>query len=346
MSIIRLPIDAKSLYFNIKNDNKTGHTATVATPLKQGASIRRELSQITQIPENINSISREVLVSQLLSKSRADAKINNVFVFDRISVNGKPLENIPSFCMYIREETSPTNVHCGRQKLHYPPSLTFEDLDVTINNRIVTRAISEALCDYAFLVEAFEYDADTGILNFDAVIVGENDIPYSKVFINRRGVGNKFTLQFSENSNLYDSEIIALREAIGYDAVTPDNFNDVMAENSRKAQMIAIEHVNNLGGQVPRLLIESYPYAIYDIAYKFGSETHYLLVKHTATKSKYFSLPLSKIRFLNDFAASATLLLITDINGTPKLHTYSIADINRMSKSINSITYKDTDCYE
>ena len=62
MSIIRLPIDTKSLYFNIKNDNKTGHTATVATPLKQGASIRRELSQITQIPENINSISREVLV--------------------------------------------------------------------------------------------------------------------------------------------------------------------------------------------------------------------------------------------------------------------------------------------
>ena len=36
MSIIRLPIDTKSLYFNIKNDNKTGHTATVATPLKQG----------------------------------------------------------------------------------------------------------------------------------------------------------------------------------------------------------------------------------------------------------------------------------------------------------------------
>ena len=39
MSVIRLPIDTKSLYFNIKNDNKTGHTATVATPLKQGASI-------------------------------------------------------------------------------------------------------------------------------------------------------------------------------------------------------------------------------------------------------------------------------------------------------------------
>ena len=341
--VVRLPIDLKSLYFNIKNDNKSGHTATVATPLKQGASIRQELSQITQIPENINSTSREMLISQLLSKSRADAKINNVFVFDHISVNGKLLENIPSFCMYIREETSPNNVHCGRQKLHYPPSLTIEDLDVTINNRIVTRAISEALCNYAFLVEAFEYDTGTGILNFDAVIVGENDIPYSKVFINRRGVGNKFTLQFSENSDLYDSEIIALRESIGYDTVGPDNFNDVMAENSRKAQTIALEYVNALGGQNSRLLVDSYPYAIYDIAYKVGAETHYLLVKHTSTRSKYFSLPISKIRFLNDFSTSATLLLIADINGVPKLHTYSIGDINRMSKSINSITYKDTD---
>jgi hypothetical protein len=245
--------------------------------------------------------------------------------------------------MYIREETSPTNVHYGRQKLHYPPSLIFEDLDVNINNRIVSKAISEALCDYAFLVEAFEYDMDTGILNFDATIVGENDIPYSKVFINRRGVGNKFTLQFSENSNLYDSEIIALREAIGYDAVGPDNFNDVMDENSHKAQAIAIEYVNSLGGQNSRLLVDSYPYAIYDIAYKVGAETHYLLVKHTSTRSKYFSLPISKIRFLNDFSTSATLLLITDINGVPKLHTYSIGDINRMSKSINSIIYKDTD---
>ena len=132
MSTIRLPIDTKSLYFNIKNDNKTGHTATVATPLKQGASVRQELMQIVTIPENINSFSRESLISQILSKSRADAKINHVFLFDRISVNGKLLGQTPLFCMYIREETSPNNIHFGRQKLHYPPSLVFEDLDIHI----------------------------------------------------------------------------------------------------------------------------------------------------------------------------------------------------------------------
>ena len=61
MSIIRLPIDTKSLYFNIKNDNETGHTATVATPLKQGASLHTELAEIYKIPENIDSINRENL---------------------------------------------------------------------------------------------------------------------------------------------------------------------------------------------------------------------------------------------------------------------------------------------
>lgn len=34
-------------------------------------------------------------------------------------------------------------------------------------------AISTKMGDYAFIVEAFEYDTDSGILNFDVLIVGE-----------------------------------------------------------------------------------------------------------------------------------------------------------------------------
>ena len=92
-----------------------------------------------------------------------------------------------------------------------------------------------------------------------------------------------------------------------------------------------------------RIATESYPYSLYDIEYKIGNSTRYLLVKHTATRSKYLSMPLSKVRFLNDFSDCATLLLITDINKRPTLHTYSISDLNRMEKAINSITYKDRD---
>lgn len=54
MQKIILPIDTKSFYFNIKNDNATGHTATVATPIKQGNSINEKLIQVYKIPMQID----------------------------------------------------------------------------------------------------------------------------------------------------------------------------------------------------------------------------------------------------------------------------------------------------
>ena len=341
MSSIRLPIDLKSLYFNIKNDNKNGHTATVATPLKQGASIREELSQITKIPERIDPFSREELTSQILAKSRAQAKINGVYVFDNISVNGGIIETGGSFCMYIREETDVNNVHFGRQKVHYPTSLIYEDENTSINNKSVVKAISEYLHNYAFIVEAFEYNTETKILNFDVTIVGENDIPYSKVFINKRGVGNKFSSHFTESSDVYDTEIIALREKYGYDAVTPENFNDIISKNDELSLRIAIDFIAKSGAEDIRVLKDEYPYSLFDIQYTDNGIRKYIIVKQTATKVKYFSLPLTKIKFCNDFANDAILLLITDINGLPQVHCYSINELNGMNKAINSITYED-----
>lgn len=341
MSVIWLPIDAKSLYFNIKNDNEHGHTATVATPLKQGAAVNMELSQITKIPETIGSVSREDLISKILAKSRAQAKINGVFVFDKISVNGTPINTDCSYCIYIREETDPNNVHFGRQKIHYPTSLIYEDVEIEINNKKIVKAISEHLHNYAFIVESFEYNTETAFLNFDVIVVGENNIPYSKVFINKRGVGNKFTPHFTEASDIYDSEILSLREKHGYSAVTPENFNEVIEENNVSARLLVIEYLNRTGAENIRILKDEYPYSLYDIQYTYNGMRKYIIVKQTATKSKYFSLPISKIQFCNDFADDASLMLVTDINGNPKIHRYSISDLNGLNKSINSITYED-----
>lgn len=341
MSLIRLSIDTKSLFFNIKNDNERGHTATVATPLKQGSVERPELFAVKEIPEGINCFSKEDLVTQILSKSRALAKINRICVFDKISVNGTLLNGVPAFCIYVREETDPENIHCGRQKLHYPMSLSFEDLNVEINNRMVLKAVSEQLHNYAFIVEAFEYCEETGVFNFDAMVVGESGIPYSKVFVNRRGAGNKFVSYFHENSDVYDSEIIALREKWGYENVSPENFNEIMEKNQQTAYQIAAEYLSKLGAENIRILKEEYPYAIYDLEYTLAGSKRYLIVKHTATKSKYFSLPLSKIQFCKDFDGQAQVLLVTDVNGEPKTHNYTIDELNRLDKSINSITYED-----
>ena len=57
--IIRIPIDTKSLYLNIKNDNETGHTATVATPLKQEGLCSRGVITYFRIAGNIHPNSRE-----------------------------------------------------------------------------------------------------------------------------------------------------------------------------------------------------------------------------------------------------------------------------------------------
>lgn len=339
--IIRLPIDLKSLYSNIKNDNKTGHTATVATPIKQGKSVHKELAKIREIDENINPISREELISKILSGSRAQAIITNVFVFDRLTVNGIAIESPCSYCMYIREETSPNNIHYGRQKLHYPPSLKYSDSEVEINNKEIMKMISEQLSGYAFIVEAFEYNTETSTLNFDAAIVGENNIPYSKVFLNKRGVGNKFVSSFNEYADIYDSEIIALREHLGYENVDPDNFVEVIQDNKRIALKIAIDYISY--AEKIRVFSDDYPYSLYDIEYTINGKKNYLIVRFTSTKIHYFNLPMNKIMFCNDFSRNAKVMLISNINDNPTISVYSIDKLNNMSKTINSITYNATE---
>lgn len=338
--IIRLPIDTKSLYLNIKNDNVSGHTATVATPLKQGASVREELSYILKLPEIIHHNTREGIINRLLSKSRVLSQITNVFVFDKIAVNGKYLSGIPSFCIYIRKETDPNNCHYGRLKVHYPMSFNYNDNEVLIDNKLVLNAVSAELHDYAFIVEAFEYDDEIDVLNFDVTIVGENSIPYSKVFINKRGVGNKFSTVFNEDADSYDSEIVALREKRGYDSVGPENFSEIMRSEKEKAINFVTEQLAASGAKNIRILSDEYPYALYDIQYKIDEKKRYAIVRHTATKEIYFNLQTNKIAFCNDFFEIAKVILVTDIEGTPEIYSFSINDLNQMLKTINSIGYK------
>lgn len=337
--VVRMPIDIKSLYLNIKNDNKTGHTPTVATPLRQGSSIHTELAQILQVPENIGEYSKEMLSLHILSKSRAEAKIVKAFVFDKIKVNGIPVECNFSYCIYIREETDPNNVHCGRQKVHYPQILEYEDEDLSINNNIVIKAVSSVLHDYAFVVQAFEYDFENHSLNFDALIVGENGIPYSKVFLIKRGVGEKFSSVFNEYVDNYDSEIIAMRHKLGFDKVGPENFMQIMGQNKERAISILCDYLKDRCDGYT-ILSNQYPYSLYDIETFCQSKKKYIIVRFTSTKVRYFNLPSSMIRFINAFPNATSVVLITDINGEPEITIFSLEQINTMKKTIGSVTFE------
>ena len=337
--IIRLPIDIKSLYLNIKNDNESGHTATVATPLKQYGAVHEELMPILDIPDNINLISKEDLIGSILSKSRAEARIVKVCVFDKISVNGIPIQDVPSYCIYVREETATTNVHCGRQKIHYPTTLSFSDSEVEISNKLVMKAISEALNNYAFIVEAFEYDTQTATLNFDAIIVGENDIPYSKVFINKRGVGSKYTRIFNEDADSYDMEIISLREHLGYASVTADNYGEIIASNKDVARTLVEGLLLRQGANNIKRLYEEYPYSIYDLEYTMNGKKRYVIINQTATNKVYFNLSAKKIEFLNFFENDTTLYLVTNVVGDAEVKIFTPNDLYEMNKRIQSVMY-------
>lgn len=338
--ILRMPIDIKSLYQNIENDNKKGHTPTVATPLKQGNSIHSELAQLLKVPENINEHSKEELSLRILSKSRAEARIVGLFVFDRITVNGLVTECNDSFCIYIREETSPNNVHCGRQKVHYPQTLEFEDENVSINNGKVLKAISSILHDYAFIVQAFEYNTENLTLNFDVLIVGENSIPYSKVFIIKRGVGEKFTSLLNDCGDNYDTEIMALRSKLSREDIGPDNFYAIMQENRRQAMMLVGDSVNKGQADIVDDISSLYPCALFDMVLRRGILKQYYIVRFTSTHIPYFSLSSKNIRFINEFPECVKVALITDLNGSPTIHYYSKSEIGAMKKTINSVTFE------
>lgn len=338
--IVRLPIDLKSLYLNIKNDNKTGHTATVATPLRQGNSIHKEIAQILTLPSNVPPDSFEGLALHLLSNSRAEAKIVQAFLFDNISVNGISVNCQSSFCVYIREEIDPNNVHCGRQKVHYPQKLKYEDSNICIDNNEVIKAISTTLHNYAFIVQALEYDDSTHTLNFDALIVGEKNIPYSKVFLNKRGVGDKFSLIFNVYADLYDSEIIAMRRALGYDSVSPENFMEVMSMNKEKALDIVSSHLEKQKEFEINQISNRYPYSIYDIEVESHGLKKYVIVRFSSTKICYFNLSSNCVRFINNFPKQTEIYFISDINGTPIIHRYTADDLTNMKKTIDSVTYE------
>lgn len=339
---IRLPIDTKSLFFNIKNDNEAGHTATVSTPIRQYGGVDEDLVKVFKIDENVNVVSKEAIADKLVAKSRAEAKIVKVLVFDRISVNGEAIDAPASFCMYVREETAASNVHCGRQKLHYPMSLKYSDSEVEVNNKEVLKAVAEKLKNYAFVVEAFEYNTDTGILNFDVTIVGCNGIPYSKVFINRRGVGGKFSSVFSDEAVSYDAEIIAMRQKLGYRNVGPDNFGVVLSRNRSIAGEVTERYLLKSGCVAIKETTVEYPYSLYDLEYFREGIKHYTIIRFTSTKNLYFNLPCEKIRFCADFPDRVTVVLVSDVNGKPRINEYSVSEMNHMSKSINSVCYELT----
>lgn len=341
MSKIILPIDTKSLYLNIFNDNLAGHTATVATPLKQGNSYNEELGQLLTIKDKeIYFQNKPELINEMLKNSKSKIAIRNVFVFDRIAVNGIEINISKQFCIFIKEEIDPDKAQFGRLKVHYPINFKYEDVDFSINNKDIMKQVSNTLNDYAFIVKNFEYDTNLKILNFNAIIVGENKIPYSKVFINEKGTGNKFNLVFNELTEDYDMEIIPLRRTFG-EIVNTSNFYEYVCKNRAKAIETISKELTKIGANEIEKIALLYPYSLYDIRYKLNGLTKYAIISNTATKLKYFNLSIKRNVFCHKFSKNCDIFLITDILNDCKIKKYTTEELDVLNKTINSIKFTD-----
>lgn len=333
MHKILLPIDTKSLYCNILNDNPKGHTCTVATPIKQGNSLNVKLNEIYKIPLQIDFQQYPDLIDSLLKNSKSANKINNVFVFSKIKVNGETIDTIFSYCMFVKEEIDPTKTQFGRIKLHYPTSLKYSPLD--IDNKAIIASISEHLFGFAFIVDAFEFDFDDNSLNFIVTIVGYNQIPYSKVFINSKGVGEKYTKAFKRAEDCYDSEIVILKKQYG-DEVTPENFQEYMNKANARATAVAIDYLKSKGAKDIISHYDIYPYSIFDLKYRMNDKIEYAIVKTSYTKAIYFDLSGEERQALSLFKQSS-LLFISEVFGSEEIHIYKQKELNELTSLVTSI---------
>lgn len=327
MHKVLLPIDTKSLYYNILNDNLKGHTCTVATPIKQGKATNPYLSEIYKIPKQIDFEKSDDLIRELAKNSKSIIKINNVFVFDKLKINGQLLDADCNFCMFTKEEIDSERAQFGRIKLHYP--LSIKNASYSIDNRKVINAISDFLHGYAFLVESFEYDFDDDSLNFNVLLVGYSGIPYSKVFINNKGVGNKYIQDIRNYIDMYDSEIIALRQKYGLD-VSTKNFNDYLEKGRAIAKAKVKEYLIAIGASNIRDVSEEYPYSLFDFQYYLDGEIKYCLVFATYTRKKYFNLSGYQNQFINSFQNSH-IALVTDIDRENEIIIIDREDIKNYS---------------
>lgn len=204
-----------------------------------------------------------------------------------------------------------------------------------IDNKKVMQTISDRLNDYAFLVNGFEYDFEEDSLDFIVTIVGYKNIPYSKVFRNTKGMGEKYTKAFRKTEDCYDFEIVALKKRYG-DEVNPENFQEFMDRARTQALAVVENKLMRDGAENIVALCEQYPYSLFDIQYKINDEIHYAIVKTTYTNAIYADLSDEESRALALFP-NAHLMLITQIFGEESLHVFSQDELDSCQRIITSI---------
>lgn len=337
MEKFKFAIDTKSFFVGITNDTGGGHTATVSTNLKQGVTTKGELEYFLALKNEITIEGNDELINACASRSKSLVKIIKCLFFREIYINGEKLNCDKEFAVYLKEEINPEAIQYGRIKLHYPLTFSYSDYEHEIDNREVVLAIKKQIGGYAYIVNSFELYFDRARIDIDATIIGEDEIPYSKVFVDQKGVGNKFNKLFSEQSDSYDYEIMAVKRYVSK-SITPKEYVEMLPSLEEKATRIAEEYLLSKGHQNINNVLSKYPYSPVDMEYYLNGLKYYIIIKTTATNIDYFFLSKYEWQLICGEPKRCKVLLVKKVcSDDPTLVEFDLEKINSMSREFTGM---------
>lgn len=342
MSKFFVKFDTKSFYFNIENDNEKGHTATVATVMKQGNTTDPALELLKTCSSNA-ALNDDGLLHECTKNSKSVVKITNILIFDKIFLNGEQLMVDSQFCMYLKEEVDPGRIQFGRIKLHYPSAFKYFSFEFDIDNRAIINAISERLHSFAFLINGVEIFDESGKINFISTIIGANRIPYSKVFLSYKGdASTKFSQVFNEVADNYEIEAPKMREKgiPGLETIGPSTYKVAYEYCRHLAINTFLESLNHDQIENIQINTDTYPYDLCDVELLENGRKQYYIVFFTATMQDYFFLSLGRSNFLYDFQDECEVVLVKDVlSVSPIIERFSFNETKDMRKDLEVIKY-------
>lgn len=336
-------IDEKSLYRGVYNDYANGQTATVHTPLNQAKDQKNWRTSIYDFLLGYSSENHKELPDVLRDKclrkttSSAESKIVYFYEFSKFSLDGVEFEADSSFAMYVKEETSreiekrdgtkTSNTHFGRQKLHYPISLQHKTDGYNIDNSVVLDKIINVNGGFAYVVNGFDIDTETKVLNFRTTMIGPEGVLLSNVFKRKKGVGIKLLVDgiSLDKSNLVSSanKILTAKENEAFFA-TLEKIRTASRSNGKLGENYVYDNISKIIGQSPDgqpvHVSQKYPQSPYDIECVVNGKKLYIEVKATEKEKKSFYMSRGERLFMDKYDKNYLLVLVTGVKSTHKRH--------------------------
>ena len=222
----------------------------------------------------------------------------------------------------------------GREKLHYPISLSHITEGYNIDNKIVLDKILDVNGGFAYVVNGFDVDTETNTLNFKTTMIGPEGVLLSNVFKRKKGVGVKLLvdgISLDKSSIISTSNKILTKEENEAFISTLEKIQRSSRLSGAMGEDYVYENIEKIIGIRPeekRHISKLYPLSPYDIECKVNGKTIYIEVKSTKDSKKTFYMSKGERKFMDKYEQHYLLVLVTNVISNHKKATkYQRKDI-------------------